>query len=153
MILKKLYDHDNDFYDDIYIRSILDSVKSIAVVGASSKPDRDSYKVIRTLLENNYKVFPINPNEIHSPLLGQKCYSNLKELKQRVDMVDVFRANHEVLGIAKDSVKIGARCLWTQLGIVNKEAAQIAENAGIRVVMNRCPKIELEKLHWTTKTK
>jgi hypothetical protein len=134
-------------YSKNYIKEILDEVKTIAVVGASANQDRDSYKVMQVLIQNGYQIFPINPNEEGSLILGQKCYADLSSVSGKIDMVDVFRAADAVMGVTKEAIAIGASVLWTQLDIVNKEAAELAELAGLKVVMDRCPKIELAKLY------
>tara|TARA_Y100001970_G_scaffold174098_1_gene212517 strand:+ start:324 stop:740 length:417 start_codon:yes stop_codon:yes gene_type:complete len=132
-------------YSKIYIKQILKEVKTIAVVGASPNPLRDSYKVMETLIEHGYQIFPVNPNEQGNLILGQLCYSDLSSVPEKIDMVDVFRAKDAVIGVTKEAIQIGAKVLWTQLNIVNEEASELAQNAGLKVVMNRCPKIELEK--------
>ena len=136
-------------YSESYIKTILSEVKTIALVGASSKKNRDSYKVMHYLVENGYKVFPINPNEYGKIIFGEKCLPNLDTIKEDIDMVDVFRASSAVLGVTKEAIKIGAKVLWMQEGIVNKEAADLASNAGLKVIMDRCPKKELSKAYWT----
>ena len=138
----------DDDYSDEYLRKILTEVKAIAVVGASSKPQRDSYRVMRSLIYHGYKVIPVNPNEVAINILGQNVYSDLNSIDEPVDMVDLFRSNDAVIGITEEAIKIGARVLWTQLDIINEEAADIAERAGLKVVMNRCPAIELSKPYW-----
>ena len=140
-------------YPDSFIKKILEESNTIAIVGASSKEDRDSYKVMKYLLQKGYKVFPVNPNELGKNILGQKCYEDLESIKQSVDIVDVFRAHDAVLGIAKQAIKISAKVLWTQEDIIHHEAAELVEKAGLKVVMNRCPKKELSKPYWTSKTK
>ncbi|MDA9786051.1 CoA-binding protein [Gammaproteobacteria bacterium] len=134
-------------YSKNYIKEILDEVKTIAVVGASANQDRDSYKVMQVLMQHGYEVFPINPNEAGNFILGQPCYADLSSVSGKIDMVDVFRASDAVLGVTKEAIAIGASVLWTQLDIVHKEAAELAEQAGLKVVMDRCPKIELAKLY------
>ena len=134
-------------YSESYIKEILNKVKTIAVVGASADQDRDSYKVMQVLLQHGYEVFPINPNETGNIILGQPCYADLSSVSVKIDMVDVFRAADAVMGVTKEAIAIGATVLWTQLDIVNKEAAELAEQAGLKVVMDRCPKIELAKLY------
>ena len=134
-------------YFDSYIKEILDEVKTIAVVGASANQDRDSYKVMQVLMQHGYEVFPINPNETGNVILGQPCYADLSSVAVKIDMVDVFRAADAVMGVTKEAIAIGASVLWTQLDIVHKEAAELAEQAGLKVVMDRCPKIELAKLY------
>jgi predicted CoA-binding protein len=134
-------------YSDSYIKEILDEVKTIAVVGASANQDRDSYKVMQVLMQHEYEVFPINPNETGNIILGQPCYADLSSVSGKIDMVDIFRAADAVMGVTKEAIAIGASVLWTQLDIVHKEAAELAEQAGLKVVMDRCPKIELAKLY------
>ena len=134
-------------YSESYIKEVLDEVKTIAVVGASANQDRDSYKVMQALMQHGYEVFPINPNEVGNFILGQPCYADLSSVSRKIDMVDVFRAKDAVMGVTKEVIAIGASVLWTQLDIVNKEAAELAEHAGLKVVMDRCPKIELAKLY------
>ena len=134
-------------YSESYIKEILNKVKTIAVVGASANQDRDSYKVMQVLLQHGYEVFPINPNETGNIILGQPCYADLSSVAVKIDMVDVFRAADAVMGVTKEAIAIGASVLWTQLDIVHKEAAELAEQAGLKVVMDRCPKIELAKLY------
>ena len=134
-------------YSESYIKEILNKVKTIAVVGASANQDRDSYKVMQVLMQHGYEVFPINPNEAGNIILGQPCYADLSSVAVKIDMVDVFRAADAVMGVTKEAIAIGATVLWTQLDIVHKEAAELAEQAGLKVVMDRCPKIELAKLY------
>ena len=134
-------------YHESYIKEILEEVKTIAVVGASANQDRDSYKVMEALIQHGYQIFPINPNEEGNLILGQNCYANLSSVSKKIDMVDVFRAADAVMGVTKEAIAIEASVLWTQLDIINKEAAEVAEQAGLKVVMDRCPKIELAKLY------
>ena len=135
----------NNAYPESFIEDILSEIKTIAVVGASSKKDRDSYKVMQSLIKNGYRVFPINPNESGKTILDQECLPNLEAVKENIDMVDIFRANDAVMGVTKDAIKIGAKVLWMQEGIVHHEAANLANSAGLIVVMDRCPKKELNK--------
>ena len=134
-------------YSRSYIKEILDEVKTIAIVGASANPDRDSYKVMQVLIQHGYQIFPINPNEEGNLIFGQPCYAELSSVSGQIDMVDVFRAKDAIMGVTKEAIAIGAKVLWTQLDIANKEAAKLAEQAGLKVVMDRCPKIELAKLY------
>ncbi len=113
---------------------------TIAVVGISPKPDRPSYDVARYLLEQGYKIIPVNP--VQEEILGQKCYPNLSAIPEPVDLVDIFRRPEHCPPIAKEAVAIGAKALWLQLGIVNDDAARIASDAGLLAVMDRCIKIE-----------
>ena len=132
-------------YSETYVKEILKEVKTIAVVGASGDHDRDSYKVMEALIQHGYQIFPINPNEEGNLILGQLCYAELSSVSGKIDMVDVFRAEDAVIGVTKEAIKIGAKVLWTQLDIINEEASELAEKAGLKVIMNRCPKIELAK--------
>ena len=127
------------------IKEILKNIHTIAIVGASDKPERDSFKVMQFLIERGYKVFPINPNLQNKIILNQKCLSSLNMVDKKIDMVDIFRQKNAVMEITKEAIDIGAKVLWTQLNIVDYEAAEIAEKAGLKVIMNRCPKIELTK--------
>ena len=132
-------------YSETCIKKILKEVKTIAVVGASGDHDRDSYKVMEALIQHGYQIFPINPNEEGNLILGQLCYADLSSVTGKIDMVDVFRAEDAVIGVTEEAIKIGAKVLWTQLDIINEEAAELAKKAGLKVIMNRCPKIELAK--------
>ena len=134
-------------YHEGYIKEILEEVKTIAVVGASANQDRDSYKVMEALIQHGYQIFPINPNEEGNLILGQNCYANLSSVSKKIDMVDVFRAADAVMEVTREAIAVEASVLWTQLDIINKEAAEVAEQAGLKVVMDRCPKIELAKLY------
>ena len=134
-----------DDYSEKYIREILQEVKTIAVVGASGNNTRDSYKVMEVLIQHGYQIFPINPNEEGNLILGQLCFADLSSVSEKIDMVDVFRAEDAVIGVTKEVIQIGAKVLWMQLGIFNEEASELAKKAGLKVVMNRCPKIELAK--------
>ena len=134
-------------YSQNHIKEILDEVKTIAVVGASANQDRDSYKVMQVLIQHGYQIFPINPNEKGNLILGRPCFADLSSVSGKIDMVDVFRAADAVMGVTREAITIEAKVLWTQLGIVNQEAAELAEQAGLKVIMNRCPKIELAKLY------
>jgi len=123
---------------------ILKNVNSIAIVGISSKEERDSFKVMKFLIEKGYKVFPVNPNEEGKYILGRKCFKNLKDIDDVIDMVDVFRKKEFVYDITKESIEINAKVLWTQIDIFCEDSANLAKDAGLTVVMNKCPKIELE---------
>jgi len=136
----------HDAYEEDYIRGILTDVKSIAVVGASENPVRPSYFVVKYLIAKGYRVFPINPGIAGKDLLGVKVYASLKDLPGPVDMVDIFRNSQAALAITQDAIAIGAKVVWMQLTVRNDEAAALAEAAGIKVVMNRCPKIEYGRL-------
>lgn len=141
----------NVIYSDKFLKNILEDTKSIAVVGASAKPYRDSYKVIAVLIKHGYIVYPVNPNEVGNKILGLECFPDLNSIKEEVDMVDIFRSKDAVLEITNESINIGAKIIWMQLDIIHMEAAELAKKNGLSVVMNRCPKIELEKPYWTSK--
>ena len=127
------------------LTSLLKTVKTIAIVGASSNQERDSYKVMEFLINSGYKVFPVNPTETNKMILNQKCYSNLHDIKEKIDMVDVFRSSKFVFNIAKEAISINANILWTQEGVVDNDAADFAKKEGLIVIMNECPKKILEK--------
>ena len=127
------------------LSSILKTIKTIAIVGASSNEERDSYKVMKFLIYYGYEVFPVNPNESNKKILNQKCYSNLNDIKQKIDMVDIFRSSKYVFNIAKEAVSINADILWMQEGVIDDKAADFAKKEGLIVIMNECPKKILEK--------
>jgi len=143
-------DHDED-YSDAYLQGILKSVNTIAMVGASPDKTKFSYGVLRVLSETGYDMIPVNPRPGLAEIRGLKVYPSLKSIDRPVDMVQVFRSPDELVGIAEQAVEIGAKVLWGQLGVRNDEAARIAEDAGMKVVMNRCPKIELFRPFWKPK--
>jgi predicted CoA-binding protein len=122
------------------LKLILDEVKSIAIVGVSPNPERDSYKVMKFLQDNGFKVFPVNPKLVNSKILDQECYSSLDAIEEKVDMVNVFRAIEHIPSIANEAIKIKAKILWTQEGLYSEEAKYLGENAGLKVVMDQCPK-------------
>jgi len=138
-------------YAPDYLADILKSVQTIAMVGASADPAKFSYGVLRVLHETGYTMIPVNPNEAGNEIRGLKVYPSLASIDQPVDMVQVFRSSDALPGIAEEAVEIGAKVLWAQLGVYSGEAAEIAEAAGLRVVMNRCPKIELFRPFWKPK--
>jgi OAH/OAS sulfhydrylase len=133
-------------YSDAKLRSILERVGTIAMVGASSNWNRPSYFVMKYLQGKGYRVIPVNPGIADQTLLGEKVYASLRDIPEPVDMVDVFRAADQAPAIVDDAIEIGAKVVWMQLGIRNDDAAAAAERAGIEVVMNRCPKIEFGRL-------
>jgi len=140
-------DHDKE-YTTKYLGDILKSVKTIAMVGASADPTKFSYGVLRVLHETGYNMIPVNPKEAGNEIRGLKVYETLQDIDEPVDMVQVFRSSDALLGVAHDAVDIGAKVLWGQIGVRNDEAARLAEAAGMKVVMNRCPKIELFRPFW-----
>ncbi|OTA14946.1 CoA-binding protein [Xenorhabdus vietnamensis] len=131
---------------DQYIADILGKVKTIALVGASEKIDRPSYKVMEYLLNQGYKVIPVSPKLAGQTLLNQPVMEQLSDIEQSVDMIDVFRNVDAAYGVAEEAIAIGAKVLWLQKGIINEEAKLLAEKAGLDVVMDRCPKIEIQRL-------
>jgi uncharacterized protein len=139
---------DHDSYPDAYIRGILNTVKSIAMVGISPKESRPSYFAFKYLLERGYNMIPVNPGQAGKEILGRKVYGRLAEIPEPIDMVDVFRASQYAVPIVEEALKLDPRpqVIWMQLGVRNEEAAAKAEAAGIKVVMNRCPKIEYGRL-------
>ncbi|MEH0834431.1 CoA-binding protein [Pectobacterium cacticida] len=132
--------------NDRDIEFVLKTVKSIALVGASEKPSRPSHRVMAYLLEQGYHVIPVSPVLAGQTLLGQKVYASLADIPEPVDMVDVFRQPEAAYDIAKDAIAIGAKVLWLQIGVINAPAATLARDAGLTVVMDRCPKIEIPRL-------
>ncbi|HML07103.1 MAG TPA: CoA-binding protein [Xanthobacteraceae bacterium] len=139
---------DHDSYSDGYIRGILNTVKSIAMVGASEKENRPSYFAFKYLLERGYHMIPVNPGHAGQAMLGQRIYARLADIPEPVDMVDIFRAAPYALDIVGEALALNPRpqVIWMQLGIRNDEAAALAEASGLKVVMNRCPKIEYGRL-------
>jgi O-acetylhomoserine (thiol)-lyase len=133
-------------YSDQQIRRILETVRTIAMVGASSNWNRPSYFVMKYLQGKGYRVIPVNPTNAGQELLGEKVYASLAEIPEHVDMVDVFRPSAETFGIVEQAIAIGAPVVWMQLGIRNDEAAALGEAAGLEIIMNRCPKIEFGRL-------
>ena len=140
-----------DPYEDKYIHDILKSVKTIAMVGASPDKTKFSYGVLRVLHETGYDMIPVNPKPGLKEIRGLKVFPSLKHITRPVDMVEVFRRSEDLYSIAEDAIEIGAKVLWAQIGVSNYKAARIAEDAGLKVVMNRCPKIELFRPFWKPK--
>ncbi len=138
-------------YSDAYLQNILKSVKTIAMVGASPDKTKFSYGVLRVLHETGYDMIPINPRPGLLEIRGLKVYPNLAAIDRPVDMVEVFRKPEDLYGVAEEAISIGAKVLWGQIGVINHRAARLAEEAGLRVVMNRCPKIELFRPFWKPK--
>jgi hypothetical protein len=139
--------HDED-YPAEYLAGILKEVKTIAMVGASSDATKFSYGVLRVLHETGYEIIPVNPKEAGTEIRGLKCHESLSSIERPVDMVQVFRTSEAAYGVTEEAIEIGARVIWMQIGVRNDEAARLAEAAGLKVVMNRCPKIELFRPFW-----
>lgn len=133
-----MIDNDND------LRRILKDCRVIAMVGLSSNEARPSNEVARYLMARGYTVIPVNP--VEREILGQPCYARLADIPQKVDIVDCFRKSEDIPPIAREAIAIGAKVLWMQLHVINGEAAKLASDAGLEVVMNRCPKIEYGRL-------
>lgn len=138
---------DHDAYSDDYIRSILADTRTIAMVGASPNWNRPSYFAMKYLQAKGYRVIPVNPRAAGEEILGEKVYGSLAEVPEKIDMVDIFRNSEAAGPITQEAIDLGAPIVWMQLGVRNDEAAAKAEAAGIRVVMDRCPKIEFSRLH------
>ena len=138
----------NEPYSDDYLQDILRSVKTIAMVGASPDKTKFSYGVLRVLYETGYDMIPVNPRPGLKEIRGLKVYSSLDKIDRPVDMVEVFRKPEELYVVAEAAIAIGAKVLWGQIGVINYDAARLAEEAGLKVVMNRCPKIELFSPFW-----
>ena len=133
-------------YPDALIKSILRSVKTIAMVGASANDIRPSYFAMMYLLNKGYKIIPVNPGMAGKEILGQKVYATLADVPAPVDMIDIFREAQYAPGIVREALaqkdRLGFKIVWMQLGVVSEEAAKLAEDAGLTVIMDRCPKIE-----------
>jgi hypothetical protein len=138
----------HDTYDNSYVSGILQSAKTIAVVGASANDVRPSYFVMKYMLDKGYQVIPVNPGQAGREILGQMTYAKLSEIPGAIDMVDIFRASDAVPGIVEEVLALASlpKVIWMQLTVRHAEAAARAEAAGIKVVMNRCPKIEYARL-------
>jgi len=143
-------DHDEP-YSDEYLQTILKSVKSIAMVGASPDKTKFSYGVLRVLHETGYDMIPVNPRPDVTEIRGLRVYNSLSDIDRPVDMVEVFRRAEGLPDVAEEAVAIGAKVLWGQIGVKHPDAARIAEDAGMTVVMDRCPKIELFRPFWKPK--
>ena len=137
-------------YSDDLIKSILRSTKTIAMVGASGNSVRPSYFAMKYLLDKGFVVHPVNPGLEGKEILGQKVYGALKDVPAPVDMVDIFRNSDAALGVVTEALaekdRLGLKVIWMQLGVINEEAAAKAREAGLTVVMDRCPKIEYGRM-------
>ena len=139
---------EHDHYSDDVIRTLLDEVKTIAIVGASANASRPSFFVTRYLAQKGYDVFPINPGHAGKLIAGRLTYATLADVPVAIDMVDIFRNSAAVMGVVEEALLLNPlpRLIWMQLGVYNEEATQLAEASGLQVVMNRCPKIEFGRL-------
>jgi predicted CoA-binding protein len=130
---------------DALIVRVLKSAKTIALVGASANPARDSYEVMQFLQHKGYRVIPVNPGLVGQTLLGEKVYPDLASIPEKIDMVDVFRNSEAAGPVVDEAAAIGAKCVWMQLGVINMSAAERGRLAGLIVIMDRCPKIEYSR--------
>ena len=138
----------NEPYDDEYLQDILSSIKTIAMVGASPDKTKFSYGVLRVLSETGYDMIPVNPRPNLKEIRNLRVYPSLKSIERPVDMVEVFRKSEDLYKITEEAIAINAKVLWAQIGVIDHDAAKLAEEAGLKVVMNRCPKIELFRPFW-----
>ena len=124
------------------LKALLKNIQNIAIVGVSSNPERDSFKVMKFLLDQGYKIFPVNPKE--KDILGIRCYPNLTSIKERIDMVDMFRAKEFVFDLTKEAIELNTNVIWMQEGIIDEKSSSLARNCGIKVIMDQCPKKVIE---------
>jgi len=136
----------HDLYSDDYLRGILRKVKTVALVGASPRPDRPSHRVMRFLQSKGFRVIPVNPQAAGETINGERTVAALADITGHIDMVDIFRRSDQVAPVVDEAIAQGAKIVWMQLGVRDDQAAAKAEGAGIDVVMNRCPAIEMPRL-------
>ena len=129
---------------DATIQAVLATPKIVAVVGCSPSPERDSHRIARLLQARGHRVIPVNPG--HREILGETCYASLRDIPEQVDMVDIFRRSEQVASIVDEAIAVGAKIVWMQLGVIDERAAAKAQNAGLTVMMDRCPAIEYRRL-------
>ena len=137
---------DHNDYPDLYLRDILTSVRTIAVVGASPRRERPSHGVMAYLQRRGYRAIPVNPNAAGGKINGETCYARLADVPEPIDMVDVFRRTEMAGAVVDEAIAAGAKVVWMQLGVRDDDAAARAESHGLEVVMNRCPAIEIPRL-------
>jgi uncharacterized protein len=137
---------DHETYSDAYLRDILTSVRTIAVVGASPRHERPSHRVMAYLQRRGYRAIPVNPNAVGTTINGETVYAKLADVPEPIDMVDVFRRSEMAGGVVDEALAVGAKVVWMQLGVRDDDAAARAEAHGLQVVMNRCPAIEIPRL-------
>jgi uncharacterized protein len=137
---------DHNDYPDLYLRDILTSVRTIAVVGASPRRERPSHGVMAYLQRRGYRTIPVNPNAAGGKINGETCYARLADVPEPIDMVDVFRRTEMAGGVVDEAIAAGAKVVWMQLGVRDDDVAGRAEAHGLEVVMNRCPAIEIPRL-------
>lgn len=139
---------DHDHYSADYLKEILGAMNTIALLGASPKPDRPSFGVMQFLLSEGYKVYPVNPGQAGKEILGQTVYARMADIPEKIDMIDVFRAPEYLGEVVSEALALPSRpkVIWGQLSVRDDEAVKPAEAAGIRVVMDRCPAIEIPRL-------
>ena len=137
---------DHEHYPDDYLRDILEGARTIAVVGASPRRERPSHRVMAYLQRRGYRAIPVNPNAVNDKISSERVYTSLAEVREPIDMVDVFRRPEAAGGVVDEAIAIGAKVVWMQLGVRDDAAAARAEARGLKVVMNRCPAIEIPRL-------
>ena len=132
--------------DDLQLKKLLETTKTIALVGASPKPERPSNGVMKFLLGRGYHVIPVNPGQVGKEIHGQTVVAQLSDITEPVDMVDIFRNSDDAAGVVDDAIAIGAKSAWMQLGVINPDAAAKAQRHGLIAVMDRCPAIEIPRI-------